>query len=305
MEYTPISQLKQRFGSPFNSINISLAAVNRKTQLERERKREKRRECFTTICLTLLKLEDLKLDTRKSVKKKIARIPPKDIHQFQEMQFFAIPKTVSKRLLGFEGGWTTSTHVGFSLVEPDGHTSTQFHYPFTDSSRWFKVLFLVILGYHPHQYVHRKPSQAWWLRSHIFSSQAVEFVKEQLSLSFLMSRKRSTGILNTSLLYLQGEIKWAKIRPLMLLKTQNGWSWLKMGKKKKSWPENVSSFAFSSLFSGQQATLIWGKKKGESVTSKSLGFGRKHPFIIPIPSMVLVYLIYMKTLKIQTFMLVQ
>ena len=130
MEYTPISQLKQRFGSPFNSINISLAAVNRKTQLERERKREKRRECFTTICLTLLKLEDLKLDTRKSVKKKIARIPPKDIHQFQEMQFFAIPKTVSKRLLGFEGGWTTSTHVGFSLVEPDGHTSTQFHYPF-------------------------------------------------------------------------------------------------------------------------------------------------------------------------------
>lgn len=42
MEYTPISQLKHRFGSLFNSINISLAAVNRKTQLEREREREKK-----------------------------------------------------------------------------------------------------------------------------------------------------------------------------------------------------------------------------------------------------------------------
>lgn len=189
------------------------------------------------------------------------------------MQFFAIPKTVFERLLGFEGGWTTSTQAF-----PWWTWWTQINtisLPLSPTpSRWFKVLFLVILGYHPHQYVHTKPSQAWWLRSHVFSSQAVEFVKEQLSLSFLMSRKRSTGILNTSLLYLR-KVR-SNERKLDLSYVEDS-KWLVMtenGEEKKSMAWKCVILCRPSLFSGQQATLIWGEKKGESVTSKSLGFGK-------------------------------
>lgn len=146
MEYTPISQLKHPFGSPFNSINISLAAVNRKTQLERERKREKRRECFTTICLTLLKLEDLKLDKRKSaIFRKLREFPQKTSTNSRKCSFSLYQKLCLKGFSASKGDGQPHLMLAFpwwTWWTQNGHDFTT---PFTDSKpmiqgpffRWF------------------------------------------------------------------------------------------------------------------------------------------------------------------------
>ena len=260
MEYTPISQLKHPFGSPFNSINISLAAVNRKTQLEREREREKKKrsECFTTICLTLLKLEDLKPKLREFPLPKHPPIPGNAV-------FFAIPKRLCiRRLLGFEGGWTNNLNscwlfIGGTWWTCHGHNFTT---PFTDSKPMIPRSFFIGDFGIPSASISspENPPRHDDLKSSCLLIPGLFNVsKEHLSLSFLMSRKRSTGILNTSLLYLQGERKLDLSCCWRLKMVGHDW---KLGKKNKimAW-KCVILCLFITFFGSTSYTDLREKKK--------------------------------------------
>lgn len=131
MEYTPISQLKHRFGSLFNSINISLAAVNRKTQLERERERKKNVasvspqsawHCWSLRTWSL---------TKEKVWRKLREFPPKHL-PIPGNAVFRYTKNCVWKASRLRRGMD-NLNSGFSLVNLMDTDQHNFTTPFTDS----------------------------------------------------------------------------------------------------------------------------------------------------------------------------